>query len=79
MSKMINPASTGDNKFAYREIRQWVVEVFRILADLRRRSPRSWAFGRTELLGDQARTYAEKDPKSVATRFKQEDGDTGDD
>jgi molecular chaperone DnaK len=78
MSKMINfGIDLGTTNSLIAKFNQGQVEVFKNPNGFKETLPSVVGFRKDRILvGDQARTYAEKDPKSVASRFKRKMGTT---
>ncbi len=78
MSKMINfGIDLGTTNSLIAKFEKGLVEVFKNPNGFKESLPSVVAFRNDRILvGDQARTYAEKDPKGVASRFKRKMGTT---
>ena len=78
MSKMINfGIDLGTSNSLIAKFEKGHVEVFKNPSGFKETLPSVVGFRNDRILvGDQARTYAEKDPKSVASRFKRKMGTT---
>ncbi len=78
MSKMINfGIDLGTTNSLIAKFEKGLVEVFKNPNGFKETLPSVVGFRNDRILvGDQARTYAEKDPKSVASRFKRKMGTT---
>lgn len=78
MTKMINfGIDLGTTNSLISKFDKGVVEVFKNPNGFKESLPSVVAFRNDRILvGDQARTYAEKDPKGVASRFKRKMGTT---
>lgn len=78
MSKMINfGIDLGTSNSLIAKFENGHVEVFKNPSGFKETLPSVVGFRNDRILvGDQARTYAEKDPKSVASRFKRKMGTT---
>lgn len=78
MTKMINfGIDLGTTNSLIAKFDKGTVEVFKNPNGFKETLPSVVAFRNDRILvGDQARTYAEKDPKSVASRFKRKMGTT---
>jgi molecular chaperone DnaK len=78
MTKMINfGIDLGTTNSLIARFNKGVVEVFKNPIGFKETLPSVVAFRNDAIIvGDQARTYAERDPKSVASRFKRKMGTT---